>query len=270
MSKTSYPANMNTPSSPRFYAIVSSNPVDKSRDSTRSPIFLKPGTPPNMLSPVQFIQQLSPMLPPPMPEGDRPRWLNEPLPSPLSVGQTPAPENNHRVHVGDRFIFLGGDYENFRSYIVEAVHRAGLVPFEAKATRTARDSTKTDYWFPYVENTRVFIDPGKPWFKVLAPFESMAQARELGVPKRKWLFLDGRDQATREEPIDLAKTMATKFVEAVLGFGWQDDANWDVEWEMMDGTAERNGLRGVGWNWIADLKYGCTWSEPKGYEPGRY
>jgi len=251
---------LNLPSSPRLYAIISSavrNPSTEpslcNSDSVRTAT-------PTMYDPTlsHFPQQLSPIL---QNLADPSQWQSETLPPPVSVGQTPSPENNHWLNIGDRFIFLGGDNENFRAFIVEASHRAAIVPFEAKVTHQAPGaSTATDYWFPYVEAARVFVNPGKLWYRILSAFESMAQARELGVPKRKWLFLDGRDQPTRETPTELASRRTMAFVRKLLGIAPSDAdvGDWGATWEMMHGTAGSMGVRG-GWNWKSDLKYGFIW-----------
>lgn len=202
--------------------------------------------------------QLSPILP----NVDPAKWqLDGPLPPQRAIGQTPAPENNHWLNVGDRFIFLGGDNEDFKSYVVEASHRAALVPFEAKATYRSHGGgggDETEFWFPYVEAARVFVNPGKPWFEVLSPFQSMAQAREMGVPRRRWLFLDGRDQPTREYPTDLARRKALSFTKTLLEKPNSEVGEWEAKWEMMVGTADRLDVRG-GWNWKEDLRYGFIW-----------
>lgn len=213
--------------------------------------------------------QLSPILP----NVDSAKWsaqLEGPLPPHRTIGQTPAPENNHWLNVGDRFIFLGGDNEDFKSYVVEASHRVALIPFEAKATyrpvtAIGEEETAAEYWFPYVEAARVFVDPGKPWFEILSPFQSMVEARELGVPRRRWLFLDGRDQATRELPTDLARRKALQFTKVLLDRAAPDapGEQWEVKWEMMVGTADRMDARGRGWNWKEDLRYGFIWPPPE-------
>lgn len=271
---------MNIPSSPRFYAIVSKGDPDTSATTTtpRPPSLSRTSTPAMFdPAPETHYTQLSPIL---SNAGDPSRWRAEALPARRSVGQTPSPENNHWLNVRDRFVYLGGDNgewwapkslstnhmliylvisENFRAYIVEATHRAALVPFEAKATHHSPGaSSPTEHWFPYVEPARVFVNPGKPWFKVIDGYKSMSQAREMGVPKRKWVFVDGRDQATRDCPGELGTRRAVEFVQAALEIIPGDSGEWNIMWELMVGTAESLGVRS-GWSWKDDLRYGFIW-----------
>lgn len=239
----------NRGSSPRLYATISRGGRPSSTEPSHSDP-LRKATPAIYEPPMAPFPQLSPILQ--KTQSDAPIEL---LPAPLSVGQTPWPENNYWLNPGDRFIFLGGDDENFLAYVVETTHRAALVHFECKVTHKDTGS-KEDcvHWFPYVESTRVFsVDPGRLWFRFLARFESVAQARELGVPKRKWMCLDGRDQRSREEPDDFARGRMMRFVKALLGYSPDASGTWDVQWELFDGTAEKAGVRS-GWNWDADLK----------------
>ncbi len=198
------------------------------------------------------------------------------LPAPALLMQTPAPESNHWLNVGDRFVFLGGDNQDFRALVVEATHRAALVPFEGKvARRSVKGSNRkpVEMWFPYVEATRVFVDPGESWFRVLGSYESMAKARSLGVPSRRWLFLDGRDEPTKECPTALGTRKAAEFVQAVLDLDDEyaedeESGTWTVGWELMVGAAEAVG-DGNGWRWKDDLQYGFIWPADVEVSPKR-
>jgi len=256
---------MNIPSSPRFYAIISSVLKEQATQPLFHNIASRNSTAAMSSSSASSYESVLPHLSPILSAntGSPSRWHSEHLPAPRSIGQTPPPENNHWLNVGDRFVFLGGDSEDFKAYVVEATHRAALVPFEARATyRSAStvDSAVTEYWMPYVEPARVFINPGKPWFKTLALFDSMSQAHELGVPQRKWLFLDGRDEDTREVPTDFGAKKAKEFVQTVLETYSDNSTEWEVDWEMMVGTAETFGSR-EGWSWRDDLRGGFTWQD---------
>ncbi|KAG8904096.1 hypothetical protein FRB99_002296 [Tulasnella sp. 403] len=256
---------MNIPSSPRFYAIISSAVRNQNQDTfSVQTMSLQSPTPTIYAQSQSHYSQLSPIL---AETRDVSRWQTESLPAPRSVGQTSAPENNHWLNIGDRFIVLGGDSDDFKAYIVEASHRAALVPFEAKIThRAAGGTNKKEYWVPYVEAARVFINPGKPWYRALCSYESMAQARDMGIPKRKWLFLDGRDQPTRDAPSDLALKKTLEFVQVLLGFVPGDIREWDATWEMMVGTAEGLSIRS-GWSWKEDLRFGFCWPPDVGMVP---
>lgn len=191
---------------------------------------------------------------------------------------------------------MGGDDEDFRPLVVEAVHRAALVPFEVKAVlvkrtgtgggRGRKDVTTTTttvkelekHCIPYVEAARVFVDPGTEWYRTLGKFESMAQAKALGVPERKWWFLDARTGEAEEDERSFAEGVAREFVVGgVLGKrkggkqreeeedGEGEGERWEVEWILWPGEGARCGMAG-GWESEAEevQRRGFTWLESGG------
>ncbi|KAG8888902.1 hypothetical protein FRB98_006444 [Tulasnella sp. 332] len=216
-------------------------------------------------------------------EDDEDNEENQAGPSHLYTTQPliAAPETNHWLDPGDRFILLGGDDENFLPFVVEAVQRAALVPFEVKATYPASSASTPPsdaksgngrypqeggsvrrHCIPYVESARVFVDPGRDWYRVIRPFETLAQARELGVKERSWWFLDARDEETRDYPGELAKKRAAEFANALVGTpGVTVAERWQLEWILWPGEASRQRIPG-GWNSEVDIQHrGFTWRE---------
>ncbi|KAG9011082.1 hypothetical protein FRB94_009225 [Tulasnella sp. JGI-2019a] len=275
-------------SSPRRHAIVSGRRLPSLRPTCRgprlSPIQQHPGLSTERSDNEDEEGQAGPSSRPPVT-----------LPRPLIAEPEPhAAESNHWLNPGDRFILLGGDDENFLPFVVEAVERAALVPFEVMATYPSASSSSISvsdlsasgsesdcdhdprhdervgskrasvkrYCIPYVESTRVFVDPGREWYRIVRPFESLAQARDLGVKERSWRFLDARDEDTRAYPGELARKRAAEFVNVLVGNAETTATEgWKLEWILWPGEASRQRIPG-GWNSEADIQLrGFTWRD---------